>query len=180
MPYVNCKICESKFYVKPNHQKKGWGKCCSMVCRNQYQKTGKYLSCTICGNLTWRGPAQIKHSTSGKFFCGKSCQALWRNSSVYIEEKSSTWKDGRNAYRKILSRRTKELKCSLCGFEDSRALAVHHVDKDRKNNSVENLAWLCHNCHFLIHHYDKELAVFTNIIKPLKFYKVVNIVVPLA
>jgi predicted HNH restriction endonuclease len=35
-------------------------------------------------------------------------------------------------------------------------LAVHHVDQNRTNNKVTNLAWLCHNCHHLVHRYPIE------------------------
>lgn len=54
---------------------------------------------------------------------------------------------GRNKIPKI---------CTLCKTEDSRILAVHHIDKNRRNNDLKNLIWLCHNCHFLVHHYDVE------------------------
>jgi hypothetical protein len=26
------------------------------------------------------------------------------------------------------------------------------VDGNRKNSEVRNLEWLCHNCHYLVHH----------------------------
>jgi predicted HNH restriction endonuclease len=31
------------------------------------------------------------------------------------------------------------------------------VDKNRKNNKIKNLIWLCRNCHFLIHNYPVKL-----------------------
>jgi len=48
-------------------------------------------------------------------------------------------------------------KCVKCGYDDLRALAVHHVDQNRKNNGIHNLVWLCRNCHFLEHFY-KEVT----------------------
>lgn len=42
--------------------------------------------------------------------------------------------------------------CFRCRVSDIRVLAVHHADENRTNNGVENLIWLCHNCHYLIHH----------------------------
>jgi hypothetical protein len=30
------------------------------------------------------------------------------------------------------------------------------LDEDRSNNRLDNLIWLCHNCHYLIHHHDDE------------------------
>ena len=48
------------------------------------------------------------------------------------------------------------MKCNECGCEDRRVLVAHHKDKDRSNIKVENLEWLCRNCHYLIHNYDKN------------------------
>jgi predicted HNH restriction endonuclease len=47
--------------------------------------------------------------------------------------------------------------CVLCKVSDKRILAVHHKDNNRKNNKVENLVWLCHNCHILVHHFGEDL-----------------------
>jgi len=40
-------------------------------------------------------------------------------------------------------------KCTMCGFMEG--LHVHHKDKNRKNNSLENLQTLCAGCHSRIH-----------------------------
>lgn len=36
--------------------------------------------------------------------------------------------------------------CSDCGSEES--VEVHHKDRDRSNNDIENLEVLCEDCHF--------------------------------
>jgi 5-methylcytosine-specific restriction endonuclease McrA len=41
--------------------------------------------------------------------------------------------------------------CSRCGNKDRRVLTVHHKDGNRKNNKIDNLEWLCRNCHCIIH-----------------------------
>lgn len=50
--------------------------------------------------------------------------------------------------------------CAKCKSTDKRILAVHHKDRNRQNNTVSNLVWLCHNCHFLVHHYKSEAGKF--------------------
>lgn len=40
-------------------------------------------------------------------------------------------------------------KCSLC--DSTHDLIVHHKDRNRKNNSVENLELLCASCHNKTH-----------------------------
>lgn len=155
MPRVNCGICNKKFYIKPSHLRYGWGKYCSRTCVFKSQLKGKWVECHICGKKIYRALKLLKRSQSGNFFCTKSCQTIWRN-RVYVEENSANWKNGEKAYRSILKRSGRKQICQLCRIKDERIVIVHHKDHDRKNNKIENLAWLCMNCHFLVHH-DKEL-----------------------
>ena len=67
-----------------------------------------------------------------------------------------------SSYKEILKRNSQIRKCSLCAKDDKRILIVHHIDKNRKNNRVSNLSWLCMNCHFLVHHYTEVEKVFLN------------------
>ena len=63
------------------------------------------------------------------------------------------WIAGENAYRALLKRAKIPVVCSKCGIKDKRVLSVHHKDRNRKNNDLKNLEWLCRNCHFLVHWY---------------------------
>lgn len=153
MPTVKCLICNDKFYIKPSYQKKGWGKYCSIKCRTRSQIKGKKVNCYICDKQIYRAPKQLKSSESGKFFCSKSCQTIWRNKILYSGENHSNWTFGESAYRRILRASNKKQVCGVCQTVDTRILIVHHKDKNRKNNKVENLTWLCHNCHYLVHRY---------------------------
>ena len=152
IPNSKCKICGKIFYIKPFHKKKGWGIYCSKNCQNEGQKTGEFISCDTCRKERWQTPREIKHSKSGKFFCGKSCQTIWRN-RFYSEENHPFWRGGENIYRLILKRKGVKQICKGCGFKDKRVIIVHHRDRNRKNNKLGNLVWLCHNCHYLAHHH---------------------------
>jgi hypothetical protein len=101
-------------------------------------------------------PKALSHSKSRKYFCSKTCQTKWRN-QIYSGSNHPFWLGGLRTYRKVLRVSGKKMECRLCLSTEARVLAVHHLDKNRKNNALKNLIWLCHNCHFLIHHYDKEL-----------------------
>lgn len=155
MPQVKCGVCSKEFYIKPSHQKLGWGKFCSIGCRSKAQFKGKYLQCFICNKEVYRAQRLILRSKSGKFFCSKSCQTLWRNQE-FSGEKSHNWKNGESAYRNVLKRNGMALVCMLCRNNDERVLTAHHKDHNRSNNKIENLTWLCMNCHYLVHH-DIEL-----------------------
>ncbi len=151
----NCLICGKIISVKPSQRKLGWGKYCSISCRNTSQRKGKYFNCGICGKQVYKSISKQKNSKSGKYFCTKSCQTLWRN-NFYSGNKSMHWKDGHKIYRKTLMCSGVKRACILCGIHNTLILTAHHKDHNRNNNGLENLAWLCLNCHYLVHH-DAEL-----------------------
>lgn len=156
MPIVTCLICEKEFYVKPSHQKLGWGKYCSTSCRTRGQFNGKTVTCFVCKKELYRSLKGLRKSISGKFFCTKSCQTIWRNTILYSGGNHPNWVSGESSYRRILKANSREQICVLCKTIDKRILAVHHYDKNRKNNTISNLVWLCYNCHYLVHHDSNE------------------------
>lgn len=155
MPTVKCRCCSKEFYSKPSWIRKGFGKFCSALCHHESQKNGEIVNCFICKKKTYKTLKALKSSKSRKYFCGKSCQAKWRNTE-FIGEKHANWTTGEYAYRSILRRHKIVQVCTLCRTKDVRVLAVHHIDENHYNNDVQNLTWLCHNCHFLVHHDNLE------------------------
>lgn len=158
MPQVKCSICAKDFYAKPNWLKRGWGRFCSHGCKSEGQKNGKFVECFTCKRSIYKTKKELRVSKSKKYFCTKTCQTLWRN-SIYVGGNHSNWKGGEHVeYRKRLLRSGLEQYCRVCGTDDKRILCVHHIDKSRKNNAMANLTWLCHNCHYLVHHYGVMVA----------------------
>jgi len=159
MPKGKCKICGKSFYAKPSHIKKGWGKYCSPECQHEAQLKGEFVYCGICGKKIWRPPKQLTHSKSGKFFCSKSHQTLWRN-KIYSGPNHPFWKGGEHQeYKSFLLQSGIAQKCKLCSCRDRRVLVVHHLDEKRNNNSLKNLIWLCLNCHHLVHYYKSQIKI---------------------
>ncbi len=155
MPLVNCLLCENKFYAKPNWLKIGHGKYCSRACSSFAKRKGKKVECFLCSQMVYKSLKSIKNSKSGNLFCSKKCSISWHN-SYYAQEKHKNWKTGEFSYKRHVLRNGIKAYCRLCNKSDQRILLVHHLDKNRKNNNLENLTWLCHNCHFLIHQYNRE------------------------
>jgi hypothetical protein len=160
MPEVKCNFCHKAFSVKPSWLKNGFGKYCSQICVHEEQKKGKIFACDICQKPTYKSLKDQERSKSGKFFCSKSCQTVWRNSKLYNGEYHVNWKGGKSSYRQRLLRTNIAQVCAKCKTNDKRILAVHHKDKNRLNNAFSNLIWLCHNCHYLVHHYKDEAKEF--------------------
>ena len=140
----------------------GHAKFCSKECQYEGQKNGKVVKCFLCRKEVYKRGHAFKTSKSGKLFCNKSCQTKWRN-TFFSGPKHANWKYGSYSYRTIIMRQSIPKICRLCKTKDIRVLAVHHIDKNRKNNKISNLAWLCHNCHLLVHHYDAERNKFERI-----------------
>ena len=57
--------------------------------------------------------------------------------------------------RNFLKREGREEKCGVCDIKKWRGrtirLQIHHKDKDHTNNSLDNLQFICPNCHTLEH-----------------------------
>lgn len=74
----------------------------------------------------------------------------WKNS-----ERSGVnhhlWNGGTSTYRRLKEQSGDKIVCEHCGLKDKRVLVVHHIDHDRQNNELDNLQWLCRNCHYLAH-----------------------------
>lgn len=160
MPNVVCKKCETVFYTKPNRIMRGWGLYCSNTCKHASLKTGSEMPCSNCTRTIYKTLTDQKRSQSNQFFCGKSCQAKWRNHHIATGKDHPNWKNGISSYRDLMKRQDVAKICTKCFTNDSRILAVHHKDKNRNNNDLENLTWLCHNCHFLVHHFKNESIGF--------------------
>lgn len=149
MPQVRCKICETRFYAKPVRLQIGGGKYCSKICNYKGQENGAWVNCFVCDKPTYRTLKNLKASQSKKYFCTKSCLAVWKNKTLLSGERNAPWKHGRSAYRGLLIKNDSKPVCQECGINDIKVLIVHHQDKNRKNNSLDNLRWLCRNCHYL-------------------------------
>jgi len=161
---VQCAHCSKEFLTKKSNLKRGYGKYCSISCGRRGNRRGKTMFCFICGAPIYRAPEKLSRSKSKKYFCGKSCSAVWRN-STRIGNAHPNWKQGKYAYRSILRRNKGLQMCALCGTTDRRVLAVHHIDHNHGNNTLRNLAWLCHNCHHLVHYDSVERQRFLDSIR---------------
>lgn len=100
-------------------------------------RRGKHpATCQHCGKLFFVKPSVLNSRTS--LFCSRECKRL---GSIIT---------GTHIPKEFV-RRTQLQKCALCGIDDPDVLEIHHKDRDRKNNRLDNLITLCANCHAKVH-----------------------------
>lgn len=130
-----CPICNNIFETKKKKQIT-----CSISCSSKHQ-TIKAIErnwskkCLICWNdfpfRPWRN----------RITCSKKCSNINRSNMKYKWPKHSD-----------IMRRENMLCCSICWYNKyPEILERHHIDMNKKNNSIDNLLCLCPNCHCSIH-----------------------------
>ena len=142
---VLCDICNSIFYRQSRQLK---DHVCSPSCKSVLKGTAKRVNCDHCSKSFNRSLYKIKQSKSGKLFCSRSCKD---SAQLYMTEiQPSHYGTGKTNYRE---KAFKELPnyCNKCGYNNPKALDVHHKDHNRANNNIDNLEILCCNCHAIEH-----------------------------
>ncbi len=77
------------------------------------------------------------------------------NEKGYNKVKANNYLKWHNISLELYNEKTK--KCLICDFD--KAVELHHLDKDHKNNNSSNLIGLCPNHHKMLHmdKYNKEI-----------------------
>ena len=100
-------------------------------------------NCLCCGAVCKTG-----HSKLNKY-CNNLCQREHQRQETYQRLLKGDLKD-RAVIRRILVWKNGH-KCSCCGLSEWMGqpipLELDHTDGDASNNSMENLAVICPNCH---------------------------------
>jgi len=119
--YTECKICGEKFLVLPSQVALGWGRFCSIACKNKAQcgegnpmngkgKFGKenpnwrggisssvvVRICEVCGKEFEATPYQIKLGTGR--YCSRNCQGVWLSGHL-SGPNNVNWCGGHDSYR---------------------------------------------------------------------------------
>ncbi|RZN62187.1 MAG: hypothetical protein EF811_03460 [Methanonatronarchaeia archaeon] len=138
------------------------------------QKNHKWLGdeletrCSYCG-ASFRVHSKLDLEKKEHVFCSKECRREWLSEAM-SGEGNHQWRGGAsfepygtefNEELKEQIRERDEYCCVLCGgSSDGRELSVHHIDRDKTNNSMSNLISLCRSCHQLVHNGDRTLTLY--------------------
>ena len=149
---LDCPNCKNTFTrpkgVVNKRDRKGYKMYCCRKCASEHRSSSNrtVLNCFLCQKQFSKINCNVHPERN---FCSQSC------SNKYIGEffkgkKARTYVNGEFIYRKLALENNPNF-CSLCGFSEEYAIEVHHIDRNRKNNDLENLVVVCANCHRGIH-----------------------------
>ncbi len=143
-PNTKCTVCSKAIYRRPIEIKRG-KVFCSVTCAGIACRKEK--PCLICKKLILAG--------LNKKTCSRSCANKLREGIKY---KIGSPKDKVKSQRALKLRLLKERgrKCEKCDYSKYQILEVHHKNRNRKNNELENLELICPNCHAEEHLLEKS------------------------
>jgi hypothetical protein len=153
----NCLFCNQPFDAKPSELKRNYAKFCSLSCSSKYFGKQKRLSkipnviCSYCNKSFYKNNSKMKGSKSNLYFCCRQHKDLAQRIGGIKEIQPSHYGDELAHYRsKALANYPHY--CVRCGYDKNiSALVVHHKDRNRVNNSLDNLELICANCHAIEH-----------------------------
>ena len=134
---------------------RGNAKFCSLRCAGKSPHQNKpaptaNLECSMCRESFYRPPSKIRGKKS---FCSKSCKTEYQWSD---NPPINNYKNGSRSYRARAKKYLDE-KCGRCGYDEYPAiLQVHHIDRNRMNNHISNLEFVCPTCHEVDHYLNND------------------------
>lgn len=146
-PNTHCSICNKPVYRRPAELERSKGHAfCSSVCYGIACR--KETPCIVCGKPMM---ASLNKKT-----CSRACANTHRAGIKYklhLPRKDKV-KNQRALKIRLLEIRGKL--CERCGYNKLEVLNVHHKDRNKNNNDLDNLELICPNCHAEEHYADKS------------------------
>ena len=145
----NCQFCQKSFDAPVKELNRGNGRFCSRTCGRHAKRPKPNNSiCAYCNLPFYRSPSHKLVSKSGLLFCCRAHKDVSQRIGGIEAIQPGHYGSGEYAdYRKLALESSKV--CVRCGYD--KYVVVHHKDRNRSNNSIENLEVLCPNCHALEH-----------------------------
>lgn len=151
---TNCRYCNKEFAARLRSRKKAksYAKfCCKECCRKWDEENHQIfeIKCDFCQSIV--NKRKFKPSKTGLHFCSRQCKdEAQKLKSGITALHLPHYSTGRSSYRNQFE--TDKLICKRCGYNEfSCSVDIHHIDKNRDNNHLDNLIPLCANCHTGIH-----------------------------
>jgi hypothetical protein len=153
-----CKECFEKFQAKIKELNRGNAKFCSRSCavsyNNKQRCSKKLVECSYCGEEFKCKKSRLENK-SGTLYCCREHKDKAQRIDSHVEQLSpSHYDEGKATYRqRALREQSGKPKCNRCKKELPKPiLQIHHKDRNRDNNNLNNLEVLCPNCHVMEHY----------------------------
>ena len=127
---VICKNCNIEHECYQSETNGTGFKFCSKKCMDNHRRNGSVVSCSFCGDEFYRRFGEQKRAVTQ--FCSKEC---YFNDRILNAKKTTYLKFGAK-HRHI------EIAELALGRKLNKGEVVHHIDEDKHNNNIENLAIL--------------------------------------
>jgi len=153
-----CKECKQNFEAQLREVNRGNAKYCSKKCsklgvskellRINSEKNLPNVACSYCNENFYLNNSKKKSSKSGLYFCCREHKDLAQRIEFGLKEiQPQHYLDGVNVYRELAFRHYPH-QCAKCNYlKYPEILEVHHKDRNRSNNTLENLEIICPTCH---------------------------------
>ncbi|MDQ5893642.1 MAG: nuclease [Patescibacteria group bacterium] len=139
-------MCKKLIYKRPSQIHSNNGKVfCSTLCYGVSCR--KETPCLVCGKLILAG--------LHKKTCSRACSNKNRAGIIYKVKKSNSEIKSQEIL-KVRLLKIRGLNCERCSYKKYEILHIHHKDRDRSNNNLNNLELICPNCHFEEHYSEKS------------------------
>lgn len=164
---IRCVECGDSFEVAPGRAR--YRKCCSSSCGSRRARAAKRkvprveLTCAFCGEVFLRRKSQLRKSRHGVYFCCKEHKAQGQRLGGVEKIHPPHYGSGRSSIATMKAREIVKAPgvCGRCGWKRyPDTLQVHHKDRDRDNNTAENLELLCPTCHEVEHYLNQDGRFF--------------------
>lgn len=141
-----CQNCSLHFSLKKSDVRKrkksnSTPKFCTRKCFNEYWKNNKIQA--ICLKCNEKFKQTIWESKNYRF-CSPECKSNYSEKGTIAR----SYKNGLGIFHRIGIEAWGN-KCFNC--ESKENIEVHHIDKNRRHNTPENLRPLCRKCHHDVH-----------------------------
>lgn len=144
---VECDVCLTIFTRQKRLLK---DHTCTSQCNSLMHGNSVELICDHCNSIFIRSNSKLLGSKSGKYFCCRKCKDTAQSYMAEIQPAHYNTGTGIHTYRDKAFKTYLPI-CAVCGFSNKAALEVHHIDRNRNNNNIDNLRILCANCHLIEH-----------------------------
>lgn len=159
----NCLNCQKEFNARSQDVNRGFGKFCNSSCASIYNQAHRIkpesnVICAFCNTKFYLNESKKRGSKSGLYFCCRAhkdaAQRIGGIKEIMPNHYGTAQANDSAHYRRIVFS-VKPKQCERCNYNTHEAaIIVHHRDRNRMNDAIENLEVLCANCHAIEHYSD--------------------------